>query len=258
MSPLRRASTVCVVKEADGIEVLMVRRPHSARFMPGVWVFPGGAVDQEDADAPSSFGGNAGDSDWKVAALRELIEETGLWLTTTGTVSAPLAEDAFAAVEASAHTLDQSALIYFSNWITPEVFPIRFDTRFFLAVVSSRAEPAVDGDELIDLEWISPFEALRREEADEWVIPFPTRKTLQLLAAEPTTAALADRLRSLESVPSIEPRLYVGDGEAGILMPDEEGFEEAGPAQDDPTILERLSVVVSSGGRVPAEFRSES
>lgn len=236
----------------------MVRRSLSARFMPGVWVFPGGAVDPQDADAPTSMGGNAGDSDWKVAALRELIEETGLWLTTTGTVSVPLTEEAFGAVEASEHTLDQDALIYFSNWITPEMFPIRFDTRFFLAVVSSDAEAVVDGDELIDLDWVSPLEALRREEAENWGLAFPTRRTLHLLGSEPTAALLADRLRSLDVVPPIQPRLLVGDDEAQLLMPDDEGFEAAGPSQHDPTILQRLSVVIAQGGRVPAELRSGS
>ncbi len=236
----------------------MVRRPLSARFMPGVWVFPGGAVDPGDADPPASFGVSGDGSDWRVAALRELIEETGLWLTTTGTVSAPLTEDAFSTVEASEHMLDQDSLIYFSNWITPEVFPIRFDTRFFLAVASTDAVAVVDGDELVDLDWVSPREALRREEMQEWVVAFPTRKTLLLLASEPTADALVDRLRSVEIVRPIQPRLFVGDDEAGILMPDDEGFEDAGPSQHDPTLLERLAVVVRQGGRVPAEFRSGS
>lgn len=249
---------MCVVRERDGIEVLMVRRTLEARFMPGVWVFPGGAVDDEDAHAPKSFGGNEGDSDWKVAALRELIEETGLWLTTKGAVSAPLAEDAFGAVEGSEHVLDQNALIYFSNWVTPEVFPIRFDTRFFLAVASPGSDVVVDGDELIDHDWVAPNEALLREEAEKWDISFPTRKTLQLLSSESTSEALATRFRSLEIVPPIQPRLYVGKDEARILMPDDEGFDEAGPSQHDTTILQRLSVIAAQGGRVPAEFRSRS
>jgi 8-oxo-dGTP pyrophosphatase MutT (NUDIX family) len=247
-----------VVRENSGIEVLMVRRPLTARFMPGVWVFPGGAVDAQDADAPPSFGGNHPGSEWRVAALRELIEETGLWLTTEGTRTEPLTEHAFDAVESSDVTLDPDALIYFSNWITPSVFPIRFDTRFFLAVANPEAEGFVDGDELIDLAWVAPSNALHLEKEDEWGIAFPTRKTLQLLATETSVAALADLMRRIDAVPPVEPRLYVGEGEAQILMPDEDGFDEAGPSQSDPTLLDRLSVVVSEGGNVPAEFRSRS
>lgn len=238
-----------------GIEVLMVRRPLSARFMPGVWVFPGGAVDDGDADAPSSFGGNEPGSDWKVAALRELIEETGLWITTEGTVSEPLSGDTFNAVECSGRTLDQNSLIYFSNWITPEVFPIRFDTRFFLAVVGPDVHATIDGNELVDLAWISPVDALERDQTEDWAIPFPTRRTLNLLASESTTAALTDRLGSLNPVTPVQPRLVVGEGVVELLMPGDEGFDEAGPGQRDPTLLTRLAEAVASGGRVPVELR---
>ena len=255
MKPLRRASTVCVVRDRSGVEVLMVRRTLGASFMPGVWVFPGGAVDDEDAHAPPSFGGNHEGSEWKVAALRELIEETGLWLTSGGTVSAPLAQDAFDAVEASGHTLDQDLLIYFSNWVTPEVFPIRFDTRFFLTVVDSDARAVVDGEELIDLAWITPVEALERDEEEDWAIPYPTRKTLHLLASESATSPLLARLRSLDFVSPVQPRLFVGNGEVRILLPDEDGFDEAGQHQHDPMILQRLAEIVAQGGRVPAELR---
>jgi 8-oxo-dGTP pyrophosphatase MutT (NUDIX family) len=226
--------------------------------MPGVWVFPGGAVDDKDGSAPPSFGGNRPGSDWKVAALRELIEETGLWITSEGTRSAPLAHDAFAEVESSGVAVDPDSLIYFSNWITPEVFPIRFDTRFFLAVVEVDAEASVDGDELIDLDWVVPIEALERERAGTWDVAFPTRKTLELLASETTVVALTDRLGAIEFVPPVEPRLYVGDSEARILMPEDDGFDEAGPAQKDAMILQRLAVIVAEGGAVPAEFGSRS
>ena len=131
-------------------------------------------------------------------------------------------------------------------------------TRFFLAVVDPDAEAFVDGDELIDLAWVAPAEALRREMENEWGIAFPTRKTLQLLDSEPSVDALVRRLGKMGAVPPIEPRLHVGDEEAQILMPDEEGFDEAGPSQSDPTILQRLSAVVAEGGSVPAEFRSRS
>lgn len=258
MTVLRRASTVCVVREKAGVEVLMVRRPLTARFMPGVWVFPGGAVDEKDASAPPSFGGNHPGSDWKVAALRELIEETGLWITSEGTRSAPLTHDAFSEAESSDVAVDQDSLIYFSNWITPEVFPIRFDTRFFLAVVETDAEASVDGDELIDLDWVSPVEALERERAGTWDVAFPTRKTLELLASESNVVALTERLAAIGSVPPVEPRLYVDDTEARILMPEDDGFDEVETAQKDPAILQRLAVVVAEGGAVPAEFRSRS
>jgi 8-oxo-dGTP pyrophosphatase MutT (NUDIX family) len=241
------------VRDGGDLEVLMVQRPDTARFMPGAWVFPGGAVDVGDATPPRSFGTNP--DEWAVAAARELIEETGIWLTTSGAIEQPPTEDAFGAVEHSDHIIDLSRLIYFSNWITPEVFPIRFDTRFFLAVVEAEIEGSIDGDELVDLVWVNPMEALGRERSGEWSVAFPTRETLRLLGTEQSASAIAERLRALGAVPAIEPRLFVSGSEARILMPDDPGFEAAGPDQKDPTILDRLAEVVAGGGMVPAEFK---
>ncbi|HEY2537663.1 MAG TPA: NUDIX hydrolase, partial [Solirubrobacteraceae bacterium] len=42
----RRAATVILLRGGtDALEVLLVRRTPAAKFMGGVWVFPGGAVD---------------------------------------------------------------------------------------------------------------------------------------------------------------------------------------------------------------------
>jgi 8-oxo-dGTP pyrophosphatase MutT (NUDIX family) len=248
---MRRASTVCVVRDAEHLEVLMVQRPHTSRFMPGAWVFPGGAVDVDDASAPAAFGQA---DDWSVAALRELMEETGVWLTAGGTEYLPVGDDAFATLADSGFTMDPDRLIYFSNWITPEVFPIRFDTRFFLAEVAAGTRASVDGDELIDLAWVPPADALERERTGEWPVAFPTRETLRLLGRESTVSELMEHVRSIEIVPPIEPRLFVSDSEARILMPTDEGFDEAGPAQTDPDIMDRLAKVVEQGGHVPAEL----
>ena len=138
------------------------------------------------------------------------------------------------------------------------MFPIRFDTRFFLAVADDTVTGTVDGDELVDLAWIRPGDALDRERDGRWEVAFPTRETLRVLASASSAAELASRLRSVAAVPPVEPRLYVSDDEARILMPGDPGFDAAGPAQEDPTILDRLAAVVAKGARVPAEFRSRS
>lgn len=224
--------------------------------MPGVWVFPGGAVDTQDGNGPAGF--NDTTDDWRVAAMRELIEETGIWITTGGTVERSVTDDPFGEVAASGLTIDVNALTYFSNWITPEVFPIRFDTRFYAAQVDSETGGSVDGDELIDLAWVTPGEALDRETTGTWDVAFPTRETLRLLASEASCADLVARLAQLDAIPPVEPRLLVSETEARILMPHDEEFEAAGPSQKDPTILERLQSVVAQGGIVPAEFKARS
>jgi len=222
--------------------------------MPGVWVFPGGVVDEEDAAYAVERGFTAS-ADWEVAALRELAEETGVWVTTTGTLSFPIVDDVLAALASSPYELGTEHLTYFSNWITPSVFPIRFDTRFFLAVEAGDVDATFNSDELIGVDWVSPGEALERESRGEWDVAFPTRRTLQLLGAATSVADLVDMLESLAPVPPIEPRLHVGEDDAKILMPDDPGFEAARPSQDDPTILKRLGDVIAHGGRVPAEFK---
>lgn len=229
----------------------MVRRPHTARFMPGVWVFPGGAVDGDDGHARWN---TAGMDDWKVAAVRELIEETGLWITADGVADHGRdPSDVPDGVD-----FDGDVLIYFANWITPEVFPIRFDARFYLAVSHADVDGSVDGDELIDLAWVNPVEALRREAAGEWDVAFPTRVTLELLAREPDTASLEASTRALGAVPPVEPRLFVGEDEARIVLPEDPMFDDIAHAQHDPDLLDRLAEVVAHGGHVPAEFKDRS
>src|SRR3954447_23659311 len=87
----RQAATVILARGgARTLEVLLVRRTPKARFMGGVWVFPGGAVD-------------AGE-DERGAGVRELMEE------------------------ASIAVADAAVLVPFSRWITPPEAAIRFDT----------------------------------------------------------------------------------------------------------------------------------
>ncbi len=252
MSEYRRASTVCLVRDAPELEVLMVQRPRTSRFMPSAWVFPGGAIDEEDADPPEPF---AAPDDWRTAALRELAEETGLWITPDGVVEREPTEHVFAHAERFDLRTDPDALVYFSNWITPEAFPLRFDTRFYLAVANAGVYGSVDGDELVGLEWVQPLTALAREADGVWDVAFPTRKTLEILASEPSAPELVDAMRRLDIIPPIQPRLYVGDDEARIVLPGDPLFDAVAADQADPALLTRLADVVARGGHLPAEFR---
>ena len=146
----------------------MVRRTIEARFMAGAWVFPGGAVDPADSsDAAVAVVSSADPSQlsWRAAALRELVEETAIWLTrggddpALGRVDGPAVYDRAAAMGV---VLDGERLKLFSHWITPAPLPVRFDTRFFLAPVGDSVEADVDGTELIDATWVEPAAAQRR------------------------------------------------------------------------------------------------
>jgi 8-oxo-dGTP pyrophosphatase MutT (NUDIX family) len=174
-------------KHADvGLQVLLVQRNPEARFMPGVWVFPGGAVDAADGD---------GEEAHRAAAVRELAEEAGI-------------------------ELDAGELVAYSRWITPKVIPIRFDTRFYLAISPAHSPPEPDGSETVDVGWFRPQDALDRHHAGELPLVFPTIKHLGSLVGYANAAEALEAARRREVKP-VEPEV-VGEGdERRIVLPDE-------------------------------------
>jgi 8-oxo-dGTP pyrophosphatase MutT (NUDIX family) len=138
-------------KHADrALEVLLLKRTEKARFMPNVWVFPGGAVDDGDGDGED-------EARFKACAVRELEEEAGIAL--------PADEE----------------LVLFSRWITPEVVSRRFDAWFFLALAPAHTPPRPDGVETTDAGWFEPAGALEAQAAGEIALAFPTIKQLEAL-----------------------------------------------------------------------------
>lgn len=148
------ASAVCVRRRHTGLEVLLGRRDRGHRFLPGVYVFPGGRVDATDARVTSATPLRAEDETRlarhasarraraiAVAAVRETWEEAGLLLgRMTGGQLRP----------------DLARLRYIARAITPTFSPVRFHARFFLVEVSPEErlhEPR--SDELHDLAWLA-------------------------------------------------------------------------------------------------------
>ncbi|MEA2375071.1 MAG: hypothetical protein QOD53_1534 [Thermoleophilaceae bacterium] len=185
----RQAATAIVLRDGDGgPEVLLVQRNPEQRFMGGAWVFPGGAVHEDD-------GGHAG------AALRELEEEAAL------------------------HIDDPDRLLPFSRWITPPEVTIRFDTSFFVVEAPPGAEPRVDGSECVDLRWIRPADALAAYERDEMTLVFPTIKHLEELAGFKSVEQTLDAARG-RTVEPVTPRVIVGERGARVLLPGEPGYDD--------------------------------
>ena len=182
----RQAATVILLRGgAETLEVLLVRRTPAARFMGGVWVFPGGAVDTTEGD---------GDAAHRIAAIRELEEEAAIVLD------------------------DPAALVKFSRWITPPEVKIRFDTHFFLAPAPAGQEPRIDGDECVDFGWFTPRAALDAATRDEIALVFPTIKHLEQLAAFASADEVLCYARGRDVNPVV-PRV-VREGEvARIVLP---------------------------------------
>jgi 8-oxo-dGTP pyrophosphatase MutT (NUDIX family) len=219
MTEPRPSSTVIVLREATaGFEVLLGRRPRGQAFG-GAWVFPGGVVDPEDHEHDLT-GIDGPDASWRAAALREVAEEVGIFLTDPALTSENVLEGraVHEHVRTSGATWRHDRLSYLSNWITPEGLPKRFDTRFFLAVVEAEMLGPIS-DELEVVEWMSPEVALRRYEDDEIELIMPTIAHLRLLLPF-TSAEEADRFaRTQDRVDPVQPRIVRRDGKIDIEIP---------------------------------------
>jgi 8-oxo-dGTP pyrophosphatase MutT (NUDIX family) len=188
--PRQAASVILLRGGSQQLELLLVRRTPRARFMGGVWVFPGGAVDAGEGD---------GDGAHRAAAIRELSEEAAIALD------------------------GPDALVKFSRWITPEEVRIRFDTHFFLAVLPAGQEPRIDGQECVDLGWFSPRAALDAHAAGEIALVFPTIKHLEQLSEFASVDALMAYARGREVQP-VQPKVVLEGEVARILLPGEPGY----------------------------------
>src|SRR4051794_38346947 len=187
VTPRLAASVIVLRGGAGALEVLLVRRTPAARFMGGVWVFPGGAVD-------------AGEDELE-AALRELQEEAAIG------------------------GVERDALVRFSQWITPAEVKIRFDTHFFLAPVPDDVEPVIDGEEIVDLGWFGPGEALEAYSRGELELVFPTIKHLEQLAQFGSADELLAHARG-RTVEPVEPKVIMGGETARVVLPGEPGYED--------------------------------
>ena len=189
----RQAATVILLRGgSDALEVLLVKRTPHARFMGGVWVFPGGAVDAGEGE---------GDAAHRVAAVRELEEEAGIVVA------------------------DPGALVKFSRWITPAEVVVRFDTHFFLAALPDGQEATIDGDEIVDEGWFTPADALAAHRDGEIELVFPTIKHLEQLAGFASADALLEFARGREVGP-VQPRVVTEGETTRLLLPGEPGYDD--------------------------------
>jgi len=210
----------------------MVRRGSGAEFLGGAHVFPGGGVDAVDrspaAEAAVRWSGDPEELPWRAAALREFAEEAGIALSDRPVVTEGVrGAGVYEAVSRAGAVLVADRLEYLSNWVTPVGPPRRYDTRFYVTGVSDGIVPTSDEDEVFDATWVSASEAMRRADAGEWYVEFPTRRHLELLVGFDSVEAVLDHARAAVPV-KIEPRIVIGpDGEWRVLLPGDDGFEEA-------------------------------
>jgi hypothetical protein len=116
--------------------------------------------------------------------------------------------------------IEPSELVAYSRWITPKVVPIRFDTRFYLALAPAHSPPEPDGSETVDAGWFGPADALERHGKDEMQLVFPTIKHLESLVPFGSAEEALEAARRRD-VKAVEPEV-VGEGEdRRIVLPDD-------------------------------------
>lgn len=168
------AATVLLLRDEQpsGLEVLMLRRNSKLAFG-GMWVFPGGRVDDHEmveGDVLASA---------RVAAVREVEEETGLGL-------------------------DPTTLLTWSYWVPPPMPSMptkgprrRFSTWFFVAPAPG-GDVAIDHGEIHEDRWLAPSEALAQHGNSDIELAPPTWVTLNQLAVHGSVLAAMDWARVTE------------------------------------------------------------
>jgi 8-oxo-dGTP pyrophosphatase MutT (NUDIX family) len=190
---IRQAASIILGRDADrGLEVLVVERGASSRFLPGYVAFPGGSVDAEDAALAHRWFGDP-EQAGRAGVVRELIEECGLVLTATGlipgTSSAPLDADPPLAEQ----------LPEIAHWVAPEDVPVRFDARYYAAAPAGDADPTPDLTETSAAWWASPVDLLQEWEEERKLLYWPTYFTMRALATcGKTSDLLALRIETRE------------------------------------------------------------
>lgn len=254
-TPVPAASVVLLRDRSGGagVETLLIQRHARSKFAAGDYVFAGGKVERDEIpleaerycrgltglDAAARLGGGLAPLEalgYWVGAAREAFEEVGILLAygADGRWPGPEVGARLAAHRAACHrdhraflemlraeslTLATDRMAYFAHWITPEESPLRFDTRFFAAIVPPGQDPLIDGHEIVDFRWLTPAEAVAATGRNEITLRFPTIKNLELLRVGPTTAAAAVAALGTRDVPTIRPRILRVDGRPQAVIP---------------------------------------
>ena len=250
----RDAATVMLLRPVatgSGFEVYMLLRQPSMAFAPGAYVFPGGSVDQRDADEEVAWAGPAVEQ-WGAifdappelaralvcAAVRETFEESGVLLAgpsadtvVADTTGADWEADRQALLDRSlslAELLARRSLVLradllrpWARWITPAAEPRRFDARFFAAALPPGQRTRDVGGEAKEVQWIIPAAALEAGRAGQIDLWLPTAITLAELANFADADAV---LAAKREVTAMVPELFVAEGATWLSVPGAQAY----------------------------------
>jgi 8-oxo-dGTP pyrophosphatase MutT (NUDIX family) len=237
-APVRDAATVVLLRDGGaGIEAWLLTRVRQMTFAPGMTVFPGGRVEDGDADLPwagrppASIAARLGCGVTLAralvgAAVRETFEETGVLLTVPpGCLDGSRADveagrmSFGALLRAHGFAVDADAVHPWARWITPDEEARRYDTRFFVAALPEHAHAQDVTSESSVAAWVPVREALAGETRGGPALLPPTRKTLHSVSGYPTVddVLAAAEARSLDAV---TPRVRRDSDGRYVELPD--------------------------------------
>lgn len=204
VEPVYPAATVVLVRDGgEGLEALLVQRNKAVKHMGGMWVFPGGKVDE--ADYPPDRDEYAAAVN---AAIRETREEAGL-------------------------EVRPEQLVYLSHWTTPEGAKKRFATWFFLTILDDDQEVSVDGGEIAHHRWIKPEVALSESADADHLLRLmpPTYVSLWDIVDCQTCELARSRMGERDAIVYAPRMVFVEDGICFLYAGDAGYVEESLDAQ---------------------------
>ena len=216
--PLIPASTVVPLRDSvEGLEVLMIKRNTKLSFAEGMWVFPGGKIDEIDKVFDST--GNLDELPPAVnAAVRATFEESSI-------------------------SVALENLVWFSHLVPPPITPKRFSTYFFATDYSDDDQVVIDDSEIIEHKWFRPGEAIALRDKGKIELAPPTWMTLNLLCLFTSVESALSELKNRE------PLFYetrIGQSEKGPVAM---WFGDAGYENGNPEIAgDRHRLTMSENG----------
>ena len=250
------ASTVILLRDGSvSPETLLIERHGKSEFLPDMYVFPGGVVEEADhalahrvtgvtvESAAEALGEVAPDLalGFFVAAIRETFEEAGILLARER--GSPKLLDPSRSDELARHRLDVQAghqsfrelverenidlaadqLAVHAHWITPERVPRRFDTFFFSALAPPGQLAQHDGIETTDHLWIRPEDALSETRAGKRRMIFPTAANLETLSGFRAAQEALEASRR-RPVVAVTPSITLRDGVRTLVIRSDAGY----------------------------------
>ncbi len=258
---LTPSSSLMIVRDSDiGVQVFMMKRSLRSSFG-GIWVFPGGILEDQDQDIAKKNYCNGIDEKkakailnydqesltYWIASLRETFEETGALIANRDNNSffTPTEDEAInlerlrsdlnngkisfiSILKQLKLKIALERLIYISHWITPDVETKRYTTRFFLTSLNEEVTMTHDDLEGTDSKWIGINEALEAHKAGRISLIMPTIKNLESISSYKNTQELISAKNAIKAkdIPAIEPKFFKENGQWKGLLPGEYGYED--------------------------------